>query len=169
MCYTVYMANLIKKCETCKIEFQVRRPYLMEKQKFCGLKCRPVGHLNNPIVNAKKSRPRELNGNWNGGRSTTQHGYIEIRAPEHPHANNKGYIMEHRLVMEKSIGRYLTKDEIVHHLNQIKSDNRIENLQLLLRADHTVLHNKERIYGKGVHYSPDTEFKKGQTPWNKKK
>jgi len=67
---------------------------------------------------------------WKGGRYQSIKGYILIWKPDHPKTNNKGYIYEHRLIMEKHIGRYLTKDEVVHHKNGIKNDNRIENLKL---------------------------------------
>jgi hypothetical protein len=72
----------------------------------------------------------EKNPNWKGGRRIESSGYIEIYNPGHPKARNNRYIKEHRLVMEKSLGRYLTKDESVHHINGNKTDNDISNLEL---------------------------------------
>lgn len=72
----------------------------------------------------------ENNNNWKGGKYRHTAGYIFIKKPEHPNANNENYVREHILVMEKKIGRYLKNGEIVHHLNGIKDDNRIENLYL---------------------------------------
>lgn len=68
-------------------------------------------------------------------------GYITIFMPEHPEAmkGNGHRVYEHRLVMEKKIGRYLKKDEFVHHLNRIKDDNRPENLYITSRNDHKEL------------------------------
>ncbi len=72
-----------------------------------------------------------------GGRTTDKDGYVLIRVHGHPYANSTGYIREHRLVMEEQIGRYLSPDEVVHHLNEVKDDNRPENLQLYRsNADH---------------------------------
>jgi len=63
--------------------------------------------------------------------SYKQGGYIMQKAPYHPHANKRGYVPEHRLIIENHIGRYLVpRKEFVHHINQIRDDNRIENLQL---------------------------------------
>ena len=66
---------------------------------------------------------------WKGGRYTKREGYIYVYQPEHPF-NIKKYVLEHRLVMEKHLGRYLKKGETVHHKNGIRDDNRIENLEL---------------------------------------
>jgi len=68
--------------------------------------------------------------NWRGGKYKTNDGYIRTTSNAHPNADGCGYVLEHRLVMEKEIGRYLTKEETVHHENEIKDDNRLENLKL---------------------------------------
>lgn len=72
------------------------------------------------------------NPQWKGGR-TVRDGYVLIKMREHPSAVG-GYVREHRLVMEKHIGRYLSVGEIVHHVNGITTDNRIENLILCQSA-----------------------------------
>jgi hypothetical protein len=68
---------------------------------------------------------------WKGGIRHTTAGYVYIYMPDHLNSTSEGYIMEHRLVMEKHVGRYLKKEELVHHVNGIKDDNRIENLELV--------------------------------------
>lgn len=67
--------------------------------------------------------------NWKGGVIRHIDGYLRKRQPNHPNANN-GYVLEHRLVMEKHLGRHLLPKETVHHKNGKKDDNRIENLEL---------------------------------------
>jgi len=64
---------------------------------------------------------------WKGGRTILQ-GYIRIYSPNHPYKSKHGYVAEHRLIMEQHIGRFLNPSERVHHINGIKTDNRIENL-----------------------------------------
>ena len=75
--------------------------------------------------------------NWKGGK-TKNKGYILIytKNQKHPCSNNYGYVPEHRLVMEKYLGRYLKLNEKVHHRNGIKNDNRIENLELVVKTPH---------------------------------
>lgn len=98
----------------------------------------------------KKTYPNgrfgELASNWRGGRRRGGSGrkYIMIYSPNHPNVTKDGYVMEHRLVMEKKIGRYLKPSEIVHHINGKKDDNRIKNLELVSdRGTHTRNHFKD--------------------------
>ena len=64
------------------------------------------------------------------GRCLDTRGYVRVRRPQHPAASSKGYVLEHRLVMERELGRYLTSEESVHHRNGRRADNRPENLEL---------------------------------------
>lgn len=70
-----------------------------------------------------------------------KNGYITISI-----GNVKYY--KHRLIMEEHLGRKLKKNEVVHHINGIKTDNRIENLQVVNSKEHTRLHAKEKNFGK---------------------
>ena len=96
--------------------------------------------------------------------------YVYVYQPEHPFCTNRGYILRSRYTMEQHIGRYLTKKEIVHHINEIINDDRIENLKLCAdRAEHNTFHPPK---SKGTHIqtnSGKTHFKKGIIPWNKGK
>lgn len=79
---------------------------------------------------------------WVGGRILRNDGYILVFKPEHPHANPCGYVLEHRLVMEKILGRYLKFEEVIHHKNNNHSDNREENLELFESNAVHVRHHK---------------------------
>lgn len=70
-------------------------------------------------------------------------GYIMRKAEGHPKADRYGFVQEHRLVMEAHLGRYLCEDEVVHHINHDRGDNRIENLQVMTRHEHCVFHSKQ--------------------------
>jgi transposase-like protein len=86
--------------------------------------------------NYQGNQKGQNNSFWKGGKYTDRlNGYVLVYNPDHPFAKKKGYVQEHRLVMEKSLGRYLRKNEIVHHRNKRKTDNRIENLELIVIGD----------------------------------
>ena len=68
--------------------------------------------------------------NWKGGRSIDLLGYVLINSSKTTDRGNAIRTPEHRLVMEKHIGRPLTRDETIHHKNGNRQDNRIENLEL---------------------------------------
>lgn len=93
-------------------------------------------HIKNPDAIKGENNPR-----WKGGKTKDGNGYILIHKPDHPHANNS-YVLEHRLIAEKALGRYLKSDEAVHHINEIKDDNRNCNLLICTFAYHMWLHKK---------------------------
>lgn len=81
------------------------------------------------------------NPNFNGGKYVDDKGYLRVLRPEHPKQNH-GYVYEHRLVMEQLLGRILEKWETVHHINEIKLDNRVENLFLTTVSEHSSIHRE---------------------------
>lgn len=76
------------------------------------------------------------NGIWKGGRSVASNGYVLIRLPEHPDADCRGYVYEHRLVAERKIGRRLRPGEQVHHVDCDKQNNVPENLEVVPSLRH---------------------------------
>ncbi len=89
--------------------------------------------------------------NWKGGKNITAVGYIKIYKSTHPF-QRKNYVFEHRLVMEKILGRYLTPEERVHHkgikypINSVenKQDNRPKNLRLFANeSKHQIFHKRK--------------------------
>lgn len=99
------------------------------------------GHF---FKNKKKDfQTGEKHWKWNGGIKIDKDGYKLIYSPNHPNRNSQNRVREHILVMEKHLDRYLTKGEVVHHINGITGDNRIENLMLFENhSKHTEYENK---------------------------
>lgn len=139
-----------KKCLMCGKFFEKKQNCSKKewmKSKFCSNQCRhSVCSFKKGITPWNKNtkglqvawnkgrKMPEISGKnhprWKGGVKIKTSGYILIQNTDHPHHNKQGYVPEHRLVMEKHLGRYLHPKEVVHHINEIISDNRLENLQL---------------------------------------
>lgn len=84
---------------------------------------------------------------WKGGRIITRFGYIMIHVPNHPNANNSGYVFEHIIKCEKALGKILPIGSIPHHINEVRYDNSNSNLVLCNdRYYHSLLHQRMRAY-----------------------
>lgn len=100
------------------------------RAKYCSALCQGI------------AKQGENHHNWKGGRRVHSEGYVYIYSPNHPFCDKEKRVLEHRLIIEEKIGRYLDKKEIVHHINTIKNDNRVENLVLISsQAEHLKEHN----------------------------
>jgi len=99
------------------------------------------GHCSR-IHNSMAGRSGALNPHYIAGRYKKQDGYFVVLNPERS-IDGRKYVLEHRLIMERHLGRKLTPDEHVHHKNGHKTDNRIENLEVLSSGEHSSRHQQE--------------------------
>lgn len=88
---------------------------------------------------------------WKGGRSIDKSGYVLIYLPDHRQANSNGYVREHRVVMEKKLGRPLLRTEVVHHRDDNRQNNDPDNLQLY---ETNGQHLAETLKGKCPNWTP---------------
>jgi len=142
-CYRLWQStnpSYIKMvCQCCGKEFRDYPSNMLQRGKprrYCSWACR------------KKHYTGERNPTWKG-RYKNHGGYIVIRDGLVPKKFKSmitcGHVLEHRLVMAQHLGRSLERHEVVHHLNGIKDDNRIENLELYPLYEHTGITNEHKL------------------------
>jgi hypothetical protein len=143
----------IKKiCRFCGNEFPVKYP--KNPNVLCSLVCKyketaqrqskkfkTKNPIHSPAVIKKMVAVRRANGSYVSGKKHPQYknGYWFERGYKIIVVSGKR-ISEHRHIMEQHLGRKLTTNEVVHHINENKLDNRLENLQLMTRAQHMKHH-----------------------------
>ena len=111
------------------------------------LKCFNKNGLNMNRKNGEFPMRLENHPNWKGGKWKAR-GYVMVRIKPDDFffsmAHKNGYVMEHRLVMAKHLGRCLHPWEFVHHKNTNKADNSLGNLQLSSADGHNATHALRR-------------------------
>lgn len=133
--------------------------WIAEQIGTCDQQISRLCRANNIPVHRRGPRPGPGNSGWKGGRKIDPDGYVLVWVENHPHARRpskrvgqSGYVLEHRLVMEAHLGRYLRPDEVVHHRNGVNDDNRIENLEVYAsNAEHLA----SELAGKRPKWSDD--------------
>jgi len=104
-------------------------------------------------IKTQRTGPRSGSGhpNWKGGRVVIG-GYIYLHEPDHQMATSRGYVSEHRKVAADRLGRDLTKDEAVHHIDGDTQNNSPENLQVF---PNNAEHLKVDLAGKIPDWTPE--------------
>lgn len=92
---------------------------------YCSLEHWQLGRIARPTGEMHNGKPVRI----------MPDGYVKVWEPEHPRAN-KGWIPEHIYIMERHLGRPITRDEEVDHKNGLRADNRVSNLQVMTKAEH---------------------------------
>ena len=133
------LIKLYNKLDNDKLMEHFNRTYISIYKK-----ARSIGLYKTPemkFINMSNARRGEKASNWKGGRKKTNSGYIVILDKQHPRGSTEGYVFEHIVVMERHLGRFIGTDEAVHHINGVKDDNRLENLEVMGFGEHTRHHH----------------------------
>lgn len=145
---SISIGTVFNRCKQYGIETRKHRDvFTFKGKKHTNEVCRIISETHKGKVVSDGTKKKLSDANFRGGighKKKRSDGYIYVYMPEHPKSTKDGYIMEHDLIIECSIGRWLTKDEVVHHKNEQRDDNRLKNLELMTASDHMSYHSRKR-------------------------
>jgi hypothetical protein len=131
-CYDTWQrrGRVMRTCEHCGKAFD-RAPSFETRQpaRFCSKSCESTARIKRPLGREYNGKPAVLD----------NQGYVRVYEPDHRDATKGGWVVEHRLVAERDLGRPLGPGENVHHVNGVKHDNRPENLMVIDHAEHSTI------------------------------
>ena len=146
------------QCPVCGKKFHLK-PYHLNKYKthYCSKECFNESKKNTMKgeLNHQYGLKGEKNASWKGGTKISNYGYRLVASYGHPFSwNRSDYVFEHRLIAERYLlteensvlingKRYLSPEYVVHHKNHIRTDNRVENLEVMTEVEHSRLHAAE--------------------------
>lgn len=144
----------MRKCSSCKGGHNLKNGYktcpkciTKRKEKQCD-RCKKTVWKDSKLCLKCLGKKQTGKGSptWKGGKIKHKKGYVLKMAKDHPRSkSNNGYVFEHILVMEKKLGRYLVKGENIHHINGVKDDNRIKNLELWTKPQPSGIRLKDAV------------------------
>jgi hypothetical protein len=145
-------------CTTCRMSYRV--PIGRAQSRFCSRDCQGLARRRRVIVTCEscgdslevtESRAigfrfcsRDCQKSFGRKPFIDKRGYVMVYAPTNAMAQSTGYVGEHRLVMSEIIGRPIADNEVVHHIDENRANNVPDNLQLMTRSEHTLLHKPKR-------------------------
>jgi hypothetical protein len=113
-----------RACATCGRQMALLPAH--RDKKYCSRTCSTQARFKNTLPRLHNGKPARYDGL----------GYVLVWQPDHPNAKPSGWVLEHRLVMSNAKGRALESYEEVDHINGVRDQNGLDNLQLLSRAAH---------------------------------
>ena len=156
---------MVKQCLYCNKDFRTYPSKVkIGRGKYCSKDCERLNFLGKHFSRRTEWPTGKMPWSFKGYRyQIARKGgkkYKLLYKPDYVGCDVRGYIREHRYILELALGRRLKKDEIAHHINGDSLDNRIENLEVMTKIEHDRMNtplNIHKRWQKEVVSHPRTE------------